>query len=55
MPSRFVQVLGKRLDARPDRLDLRDREFAPPVASLPARFPDDATVRTLLPPTCAPA
>ena len=48
MPSKFVQALGKRLDARPDRLDLRDREFAPPVASLPARFPDDATVRTLL-------
>ena len=49
MPSKFVQALGKRLDARPDRLDLRDREFAPPVVSLPARFPDDATVRTLLP------
>ncbi|HEY6599636.1 MAG TPA: C1 family peptidase, partial [Pseudomonadales bacterium] len=41
--------LGKTLDARPDRLDLRDREFAPLVVSLPARFPDDATVRTLLP------
>ena len=49
MPSKFVRALGKRLDARPDRLDLRDREFAPLVVSLPPRFPDDATVRTLLP------
>ena len=28
------------LDARPDRLDLRDRKFVPRVASLPERFPD---------------
>jgi hypothetical protein len=49
MPSKFIKALGQRLDARPDRIDLRDREFAPPVVSLPARFPDDATVRKLLP------
>ena len=49
MPSKFIAALGQRLDARPDRIDLRDREFAPPVASLPVRFPDDATVKKLLP------
>lgn len=49
MPSKYIASLKQRLDARPDRLDLRDREFAPPVASLPARFPDDATANELLP------
>jgi hypothetical protein len=29
MPTRFIDVLGRTLDARPDRLDLRDREFTP--------------------------
>jgi len=49
MPSKFVTVLGKKLDARPDRIDLRDREYAPTVVSLPPRFPDDVTVQKLLP------
>ncbi len=49
MPSKFVDALGKRLDARPDRIDLRDREYAPTVVSLPPRFPDDEAVRKLLP------
>ncbi len=49
MPSKFVASLGKRLDARPDRIDLRDREYAPAVISLPPRFPDDDTVCKLLP------
>jgi hypothetical protein len=49
MPSKFVPALNKRLDARPDRIDLRDREYAPPVVSLPPRFPDDASIKQLLP------
>ncbi len=32
-------VRGRLLDARPDRLDLRDRPFVPRVASLPEIFP----------------
>jgi len=30
---------NKLLDARPDRLDLRDREYRPPLQSLPATWP----------------
>lgn len=37
------------LDARPDRLDLRDRPYQPPLRSLPPRFPDDAGLARLLP------
>ena len=43
MPAKFVKSLGRTLDARPDRLDLRDREFTPNVVSLPQQWPDDAT------------
>jgi hypothetical protein len=49
MPSRYISSLGRTLDARPDRLDLRDREFVPLVRSLPAQFPDDAHIADLLP------
>jgi hypothetical protein len=49
MPSRLVKSLGRTLDARPDRLDLRDRPYAPPVATLPPSFPDDGSMRTWLP------
>jgi hypothetical protein len=34
MSTRFIDVLGRTLDARPDRLDLRDREFTPQLKSL---------------------
>ena len=41
MPIRSISIAGKTvtLDARPDRLDLRDREYLPPVCSLPGQFP----------------
>ena len=41
MPIRSISIGGKAvtLDARPDRLDLRDREYLPPVCSLPPQFP----------------
>lgn len=51
MPERTLK-LGSRLillDARPDRLDLRDLPYRPPVTSLPQRWPDDAAVAKLLP------
>jgi hypothetical protein len=32
------------LDARPDRIDLRDREYLPPLRSLAATCPDDALI-----------
>jgi hypothetical protein len=52
MPAKFVKSIGRTLDARPDRLDLRDREFTPGVISLPEQWPDDASVRRLLPGYC---
>ncbi len=52
MPAKFVKSIGRTLDARPDRLDLRDREYTPGVISLPERWPDDATIRRLLPDYC---
>lgn len=52
MPAKFVKSIGRTLDARPDRLDLRDREFTPKVICLPERWPDDATIRKLVPQYC---
>jgi hypothetical protein len=49
MPSKYIAQLGRTLDARPDRLDLRDREFAPQVRSLAACWPDDAQLARVLP------
>ncbi len=38
-------TLNKRLfDARPDRIDLRDREYQPRLRSLPPRFPDPSQI-----------
>jgi len=50
MPTRKIKIGDKtvQLDARPDCLDLRDRPYAPPIASLPPRWPDDAALRKLL-------
>jgi len=51
MPTRLLQFDGQtvRLDARADRLDPRDRPYAPPLAALPPRWPADARLRRLLP------
>lgn len=38
-----------RLDARPDRLDLRDLVYRSPLRSLPPRWPLDADLKRLLP------
>lgn len=42
-------VAAPRLDARPDRLDLRDLVYRAPLRSLPARWPMDADLKRLLP------
>src|SRR5687768_12331065 len=52
MPAKFVKSIGRTLDPRPDRLDLRDREFTPNVVSLPQQWPDDATIKKLVPRYC---
>ena len=47
MPSKKI-VIGQRtvmLDARPDRLDLRDRPYQPPLGNFPAQWPPDADVK----------
>lgn len=51
MPTKKV-VIAQRpvaLDARPDRLDLRDRPYLPPLGNLPAVYPSDVQVTALLP------
>lgn len=52
MPAKFVKSIGRTLDARPDRLDLRDREFTPSVVCLPEQWPSDADIRKLVPLYC---
>lgn len=51
MPRKTISVGGKSraFDARPDRLDLRDRMYSPALGSLPSRWPSDAVVRERLP------
>ena len=51
MPTRQATI-GQRtvsLDARPDRLDLRDRVYTPPLGNLPAEWPPQEWVQTHLP------
>lgn len=49
MPSKFLSSLGRTLDARPDRLDLRDRQYLPHLLSLPPRWPVDPDLATWIP------
>ncbi len=51
MPSKVVSFGKDRLtlDARPDRLDLRDRSYAPRLGNLPSRFPTDEVLSEWLP------
>ena len=48
MPSR-IAFNKIKLDVRPDRIDLRDLLYRPPLVSLPPRFPADADVEQFLP------
>ncbi len=51
MPTRKISLPSglRTFDARPDRLDLRDRPYLPPVKSLPARYPSDQNLKKFLP------
>jgi len=40
---------NRKFDARPDRIDYRDRRYLPPLVSLPEQFPEEQTVREYLP------
>lgn len=48
-PSRGSRIGGRLMDARPDRLDLRDLPYRPPLRSLPPAFPGDAAIAEFLP------
>lgn len=51
MPSTSLGQ-GKRkvtLDARPDRIDYRDREYQPPLVSLPAQYPAQSVIDAYFP------
>jgi len=39
---------GQKFDARPDRVDVRDREYQPRLRSLPPQFPSAADARRYL-------
>ncbi len=41
MPTKIFD--GRTLDARPDRVDFRDRVYLPPLIALPSRWPDAKT------------
>jgi hypothetical protein len=47
MPA--TKIRDTILDARPDRIDYRDRRYQPPLVSLPEQHPDPALVQQLLP------
>ena len=47
MPT--VTFEGRTLDARPDRVDLRDRPYLPRLVSLPPRYPSLALIQEKLP------
>lgn len=51
MPKHTLSIAGRQitLDARPDRLDLRDLPYRPPAASLDPIYPTDDQVADLLP------
>ncbi len=46
--SKAPRARQAKLDARPDRLDLRDLPYRPRLRSLPPHFPDDKSVRDYL-------
>ena len=44
-----VKFKDRLLDARPDRLDLRDFPYRPPLKNLPPEYPDAATLKRSFP------
>lgn len=51
MPRKNLKIGGRSLalDARPDRLDLRDRPYRPRLGNLPVRWPSDPQIASWLP------
>ena len=47
----MAQTTPRIFDARPDRLDLRDLPYRPPLRSLPPTYPADAEVAKFIPST----
>jgi hypothetical protein len=47
MPAQIHK--NRALDARPDRIDLRDRVYQPKLVSLPSRYPDPEKINQHLP------
>lgn len=43
MPS--VKINGRMFDARPDRVDIRDREYSPRLVNLPPQFPSEPFIQ----------
>lgn len=41
-------LADRTFDARPDRVDFRDRAYTPPLLALPAQSPDPATLKKLM-------
>ena len=50
MPKRTLEIAGNKitLDARPDRLDIRDLPYRPAVVLFPPIYPTDKDVARLL-------
>jgi hypothetical protein len=48
-PGSRRELEGRLLDARRDRLDLRDRLYTPPLASLPPVYPSPEAIAKFLP------
>src|SRR5262245_50419219 len=51
MPARQLRTSNRKvtLDSRPDRPDIRDRIYHPPLVSLPPSYPPDAWLEKHLP------
>jgi hypothetical protein len=51
MPARKIAFnhTSYRLDARPDRFDLRDRFYLPKLVNLPAQYPPEHVIESLFP------
>ena len=47
--SQEPEALDAKLDARPDRIDVRDRWYSPPLRSLPAQWPAEDMISTYFP------
>ncbi|MGD8570087.1 MAG: C1 family peptidase [Gammaproteobacteria bacterium] len=44
----IVSINDRKFDARPDRIDYRDRVYQPPLVSLPEQYPDPKKIKQFL-------